>query len=737
MKSLKYLYRELFYEMKVCGIIFSVGGLLTLLGTFLFLGLNDADFMIAEAFCPFGYLLAIVGGIIFPLNGFHFLNKRSSADIYHSIPCSRRQLFFCTAGAVFTWIGGLMAAAFLLSAAGYLLLGISFSFYQMIVSFFVMLISGLMFASATMIAVSVSGTTLSALAAALVIAFVPRLILSAVAFGLSYNDILAMDQLGLLSPQYNISIGSWLGLLLGGVTSHSELTVNHMLEQIYSFGLPMLYSVFLTAVYLVLGCLLFVRRKSETAGNAAVNRFTQNLIRCGVAVPFIVFLMYYCCAETLQLDDTMVWIILIFAFGVYVIYELVTGRKFKKMLKSIPLFVGMTVLLLGISYGAQFIGEHIAQRTVTAEQIEDVQFDGQTAMYPMDDSYHAIKNGRLRFAQDEVKEIVSRGLSNTAQPSNNAYYQNESVTLRTVIRSSKGSFTRYVRFSMEDYKRLFAITSADERAMQAAQVLPAGKDIEKVEIGYISTVGHNELTKEQLAAVWDCAVEEYQSFTDEERTAYLFAHEGRSYSSETDIVTDVSFDTMFRIVGNGFCRGKYYSMTFEISSKFPKTQELFFSYLNNEEFVQDMVSLLRECASSDNANGYQICVSYTDAFGYHAVAATPYYYGLDTVEYSHGAATEDTESADKYVTEEIYYLKAEDDVFALLKEYSHMSYVPSIVLNADTMRQIADRLENGEYITPDSVRGYYTINLDLYSMPTNYKGYNGNSLALYISVPQQ
>ncbi len=740
MKSLKYLYRELFCELKICGIVFSVGGLLMLMGSFLLFGLGRAEYMEPTAFCPFGYALALVGGMVFPLCGFRFLNRRNSADVYHSIPCSRRQLYICTMGAVFTWITGLMAAAWLLSAAGYLLLGIRFSFFQMIVSFLVMLISGLMVASATTIAISISGTTLSALAAALVINFAPRLILSAIACNLCANDILAIDKLGILSSQYNLSFGSWLGLLLSSMGSGSSLTVDKMLEQIYSFGTPMLYSLLLTAVYLVLGCLLFVRRKSEAAGNSTVNGLTQHIIRCGMAVPFLVTLMYYRRFEDLSVDDELVWIFLLFAFGVYAIYELITGRKFKKMLKSIPLFVGVTVLLLGASYAAEPIGDLIAQKTVTAEQIESVQFTGQTSMYPMDNNYLATKIGRLRFEQPEVKEIIARGLAqNTVdigvvkedEDFDPYYYDEGCYTLRTVIRSSKGNFTRYIRISEKDYLRLLKLLVTDEKALQTAAELPAASEMFDFSISSISTA-NTHLTNKELGQVWDCAVEEYQSLSAEDKERYYASYQ---VNHQTDSPYASRDTLMFRMTGTGFCRGRVSEMTFCVGSLLPKTSELFFKMLNSEEYIADFIEVLRTNVEngrfSESNSSTSLRISYRDKNGFSSEAANAGWYGYPE-KYADTETVENIDDPEKQVSaDQYYFVKEDDDIFEVMKKASTMTYVPIIVLDDAAILRIADQLEKGGFTTPNPDVGYYTLEFQSYG-----HGSVDNRM-LYLSFPQQ
>ena len=47
-------------------------------------------------------VMIYVGGVVFAMEGFSFLNKRSDSDFYHSLPVSRKRLFWAISLAALT-----------------------------------------------------------------------------------------------------------------------------------------------------------------------------------------------------------------------------------------------------------------------------------------------------------------------------------------------------------------------------------------------------------------------------------------------------------------------------------------------------------------------------------------------------------------------------------------------------------------------------------------------------------
>ena len=69
---------------------------------------------ITKMFSP---LIAFIyaGGIVLAMDGFSFLNKRTDSDFYHSLPVSRKKLFWAITLAALTWIAATVLSSVLLT----------------------------------------------------------------------------------------------------------------------------------------------------------------------------------------------------------------------------------------------------------------------------------------------------------------------------------------------------------------------------------------------------------------------------------------------------------------------------------------------------------------------------------------------------------------------------------------------------------------------------------------------
>ena len=58
---------------------------------------------ITQMFSPL-IVFIYLGGVVLAMDGFSFLNKRSDSDFYHSLPVSRKKLFWAISLAALTWV---------------------------------------------------------------------------------------------------------------------------------------------------------------------------------------------------------------------------------------------------------------------------------------------------------------------------------------------------------------------------------------------------------------------------------------------------------------------------------------------------------------------------------------------------------------------------------------------------------------------------------------------------------
>lgn len=722
MKSIKYLYRELFRQQKICGIVFSICGAITLCAQLIIYSTSNTDIVVQMGANFFAYFIMYIGGMAFPLAGFAYLNKRNSADIYHSIPASRLQLFAATAAASASWIVALQIVTYAVAMMGYLLLGIRFSLVQALCEFAHFTVGSLYIAAGTMIAVSISGTTLTALMTALVVNFVPRLLLTAIAGNIARADqMLCFDRLGILAPQLNFAFGSSFGMIFSELFDSYSTVMDHMMASWTTLGAPFWYTLFAALALTAAAAWLFVRRKSESAGRAAVSPFVQHIIRCGVASPFIIALsMTYFDSHGYELDESYFWIIILASLCVYVIYELISRRSVKQTLKTIPLFVMMTVVILASGVGADAAGRLAAKRTLDISDVKSVCFDGNAEMFPMDNSYSWAKYGRLRFDQPEIIASAVNALDQTV---NAQVRRGETATLRVDYQTKLGTVTRYVDFATADVRKITDLTLQDERVQKLSKEMPKGEDAYRINVDcynyhYVYNYSsESDLTRAEKEQLWDMAVSEYIALTDTQKVDYYAEYGSYSYiysTVKTEVQSRLSIGS---ISATGIRNGKSYSIQLTLNHYFPKTIALMYELIGSDALIQETAGVLQNLNDSDYFE-WQLCY-------YSPNGAT-----LDVSNLTYMGYDQELDAATKEQVEKDYEIL--DPSFPLLD-------LPSLIKTGDyrcviadnsMMTELAALMKSGKCVSPDMNTGYYMLQVH-----RQYDGY-GDSYTVTFSVKQ-
>lgn len=297
---------------------------------------------------PILILSFVIAAPLMTLQVLRFLNNRNGSDFYHSIPHTRLCVFLSMVAAVFAWLtvltvgtallGGLLSLIlskfFVLMWGDYLLFALS------------TLVASLAVSAAVALAMTVTGTTFTNIVIALFILFLPRLLIFMISAGVSEAFPLAVDgSMGLLlDPGINLITGTVFGVgsLFFNVFSMPNPT------EVLADPAAILYTALLTVLYLALGALLFCRRRSEAAAQSAPNRVLQNVYRIMVSFTFCALFLSLAfagirCGEFGTDDWIATVVVAVIALLIYFIYELITTRSFKKLVRAVP---GLGILAL-------------------------------------------------------------------------------------------------------------------------------------------------------------------------------------------------------------------------------------------------------------------------------------------------------------------------------------------------------------------------------------------------------
>ncbi|MBQ8815407.1 MAG: hypothetical protein IJZ85_13040 [Lachnospiraceae bacterium] len=333
---------------------------------------------------------------------FNFLNQRNASDFYHAIPDTRGTLYVSYCAAILTWLFAIIGVSSILAIAGISLIPGYFVVWSTLPkSLFIIIATCILVMGGILIAKSLTGTFMSNLAVTLMVLFLPRVFITAVM-------AIASDMLGfvvwdfsnsLMNGRYNVLVGIIL-TIFGGSNPLGY----------WSSGL---YTLVLGLIYLAIAYVLFVRRKSESAGHAAISNRLQMVFRLAVSLAVCLFPIYFIAyngTHSYGWSDSDLFMIVVFyvvAVVVYFIYELITTgklRQFKRMLKGLILLAVGNVLVLGILWG---IYGSVVNFQPSAEEIDYIR------MLSNDRNYFQSQTDEIKISDEKVAEVTAEALKRT------------------------------------------------------------------------------------------------------------------------------------------------------------------------------------------------------------------------------------------------------------------------------------------------------------------------------------
>jgi ABC-2 type transport system permease protein len=337
----------------------------------------------AKMFSPL-MVFTFAGGIVLAFDGFSFLTKRVDSDFYHSLPVSRKGLFWSITLAALTWIAATVLASVILTTVVYTVSRTVFvPYYPLIAVPFYIVATMLVFAAAA-IGCSLSGTIITDFAIVMLILFLPRFLQFVVARGIVAKvQIMSwIDLPWILKPTTNIATGQ--------IVVMSRTILNNYLFNFANIA----YSFVIAAVELVIGCLLFQRRPSEVAEHGAKNDRMQTLYACLLVLPIVLLFA----SGAILPNKTNILIVVSVALGCYAIYQVVVMRNARKVLRSLPWFIIPVLFSVCLYFGVQIAGRAERDYVPASADVASVQFAG------VDRASDKISYGSYLVAQVEFSD---------------------------------------------------------------------------------------------------------------------------------------------------------------------------------------------------------------------------------------------------------------------------------------------------------------------------------------------
>ncbi|MCL2332707.1 MAG: hypothetical protein FWC54_04380 [Actinomycetia bacterium] len=359
------LYKEGLLQLRFMGLL--AGGLIVLVSvaeTVLVLitayssGQGSLGSLVAYVVDPTA-LLSFAGAAVwllpflFVLRLFSFLNRRNRADFYHALPASRLRMYFSFLAAVLTWIWGIGLIVVALTVATNVIAGTALTFAAVASALGLFLTASLFAVAATLVAVSITGTVFSNLSVTALIILLPHVI--ATCFSQSVTALVPNIPQGFVGLVGAAAIQNTFFML-----SPSAMLVGSSSAPPVSNGASIAVT-FMWAVLLIgAGAWLFVRRPSEAAGKSAPSRWLQLVYRVAVGVLVVALGMGGIIGISSIFESGIAGVpvipsdtppslalgarigsilgLLLAAFIVFLLFELITTRKWGRLVRALPSF---------------------------------------------------------------------------------------------------------------------------------------------------------------------------------------------------------------------------------------------------------------------------------------------------------------------------------------------------------------------------------------------------------------
>lgn len=501
---------------------------------------------------------------------FQFMNKRNSSDFYHSLPHTRSTIYLSLITAALTWIVLSILATVIPSLLSALIFPkyISFVYDTFFLYTAYCIASSILVAGAIMIAKGLSGTILNSVILTGVILFLPRLIMSLLIGAIETNPIFD-GTIGNAFTDNDMNPVTGLVFSLFGIdyTSEAELLIS----------VPaIVYGFILGLIYLSIGMFLFIVRKSETASQSATSSKMQAvfriLITSAICIPGVITIFHEC---TLYRDQDMYWygmvIFYIVVVFVYFLYELITTKKLKNLVKAIPGLGIVAVFNIAMYFGISVSYNSAMDFRPATDEINSVKVIPEA--YSEHDYltyYDYVLNeiGGVVITNPEIIEDVSvtlnQNLSDTEKGLNVFYDKiyssnsNLSDSVMVEIETNGDSEKRNIFMTEDTYTNVSTAIAGSKDFQKAWMTPPDNKKFEYVFVysdGY-GRAGFEDAESAELYKMYRNEIKDvdFQKFFDSYITNAMsnmrfevcYLMDGKTYYVTVPVYEDVTPDTYAR-----------------------------------------------------------------------------------------------------------------------------------------------------------------------------------------------
>ena len=604
----------------LCGLVLLLQTVLLPVGKLMENGTPQPGVTISAGFFdifPFSLLLYCAIAPLMAIYLFRFLSQRNASDFFHGIPQTRICLYVSYTAALLVRMLLLQISATAVGVLMHLILpGFQVEIRDVLLSSVQLYACVLFVVGAVMVAVTLTGNMLTNLAVSLLVIFFPRVLMLVVKNCVG-------ESLTIVGDRFLSFLGNGWNLVTGSVFRVFHFGSETIWDSFHSLRAGA-YTAGIGILYLVLGCLLFHKRKSEAAGEASVEPGLQLVFRL---LPALVFCLLPSARMFGLLTgvDTLtsggiynVCVLYLVGIAIYFLYELLSTRKLKNLVRAVPGVLILCALNLLIIFGMLGLRRNLLSFRPGADQIDAVRLVGREVYIWTDDRNGRSLPGYLTGSASEIplkekalRELIAARLEETARydetPADERNVDSNYVIREVAVYTGSKIHYRNVMLLRTDIKMIAEALKSNPDIQKIFMELPdpsdPGVELNMGMIGFYSSTRPSPVifSEAEKAEVLDALKEDVKDMGFERWYAYC---------SEP---TDSEF-TLYMTVksGNGVKRGS----AFPLSKETPKARAKFQEVLWNvqADMRADMVGAVRTLYEKLTHEKDGVVVTYKDSW---------------------------------------------------------------------------------------------------------------------------
>lgn len=520
-------------------------------------------------------LIFVIVVPLLALSAWSFLNKRSTSDFYHSLPYTRLCVYLSRVAGILAWIITVIFSNFIVTCLLYKIFNEYFlvNYVTMFKMFLAIFNCSVLCLGGITLACSFTGNMISNVCVTGIILFFPRFMMTLVSQAFS-------SEISVVSTRSAFPImDNSLNMITGICFSMSDLSINELLLAVNAN----IYTFVLGFIYLAAGCILFIRRRSEGAGQPATGKISRFAIRVIIGFIVVVFATMSFVMEIRETGvierESIISVVFLFIIGavVVIIYECVSSKNIKRIISCIPAIITSYVLAIIVGIAMNLSMDAILAYRPSADDIKYVTFSQQDGWFYDIDYFDNITKS-VKLDNEKIKDVfcnaLKENLERIEKDEEAIYYRSEKYTKYQVY-FKDGLFGKYRNIYISNSQmQIVADMLTDNSEYRAAYY-----DLPKPDEVRLSMNVTAKMTNEQLKSIYSSLLEEINSLK--------FAEWYGIVHSKYNTAMSIQFSR----------NGVEYSMTIPINRNFPKAYNMLCNILNgnvldNEETVQRMIKVL-------------------------------------------------------------------------------------------------------------------------------------------------